>query len=132
MKHSIIISIISIILTAGLSATEVPQKPLRLPSGIIAKNLVSQFDLDKTDGLNALELSGAVGFLKAEHPFFSSSLDYTSTSGEESAPPRVAVGLVEGFDSDSDVQLTEEELTLAITYLRRLERGNRGLVALAE
>ena len=59
-------------------------------------------------------------------------LDFASSGLELSAPPRIAYGLVEGFDSDSDYQLTQEELTLAISYLRRLNRDSLNTVAMAD
>lgn len=119
-------------LAASLGATEVVNKPNWAPSAQVARDLVSKFDQDNSSGLDALELSDAMNFLSEQHPFLSSRLDYTATAGQVSAAPKVAVGLVEGFDSNGDVQLTREELSLAITYLRKLERDYRGLVASAQ
>ena len=48
--------------------------------------------------------------------------------------PKAAIHTVDNFEDRlySDVQLAEEELSLAISYLRRLNRGNRNLVAMAD
>ena len=132
MNRNTFITIIAILTITSLNAEEVSRRIGGLAAGQVAKTLVNQFDQDNTSALNALELSNAVDYVIRNYPFLTSSLDYSATAGEVSASPRIAVGLVDGFDSNNDVQLTDEELALAITYLRRLERDNRGLVAMAD
>ena len=132
MNKNIIIAIISTTISAGLCAGEFTQPTFWGSSGEVARNLVSAFDRDGSDALNSLELSGAVDFLSKVHPILNERLDYTNNRSEVSSAPKVAVELVNGFDADSDVQLTEEELSLAISYLRRLNRSARGIIAMAD
>ena len=132
MKNKIIIlSILAIFATSAASARKVLERDTFLSANHIAEKLVQAFDTDSSDALNKLELSAAVDYLSGSRPLLTVNLDYDRGNDEISAPPRIADNLVQGFDSDSDVQLTEEELTLAISYLRRLNRGNIALYAMA-
>lgn len=133
MKNNIIIlSILAIFATSAASAQEALERGFFSPAESIAQLLVATFDTDQSDALNKLELSAAVDYLSSSRPLLTNSLDYTTGTGEISAPPKIAYALVVGFDSDEDVQLTEEELTLAISYLRRLNRGSNTFFAMRD
>ena len=97
----------------------------------IASNMIQSFDSDESAALNKLELAGALEYLSEARPYVVDYLDFISSGDEQSAPPQIAYGLVEGFDSNSDYQLTKEELSLAISYLRRLNRDGMNTLAIA-
>ena len=133
MKQNILKLIVLTIFTTSLTIAQAQERISNpVPAERIATNMINTFDSDDSAALNKLELSGAIEYLSQVRPGIIHALDFVSLANEESAPPKIAYGLVEGFDSDSDYQLTREELTLAIDYLRKLNRNNLSAVALAD
>lgn len=132
MKKSIITIAILFTLASSAIFGQVAERAGSHSAEWIATNMIEAFDADESAALNKLELASAIEHLSQARPYLVHDLDFTASGLEMSAPPRIAFGLVEGFDSDSDYQLTREELSLAISYLRRLNQSSLDTVAMAD
>lgn len=130
-KNIITLTIIAIFATTAFSAQVDKVERNRISSQEMASNLIQEFDTDNSTALNQLELSGAITYLRYTRPIVNRRQGSNTVSPDLPNPPKIAVGLVDDFDVDSDVQLTEEELSEALAYLRELMRNNRDALVVA-
>jgi len=128
-KNIITLTIIAIFATTAFSAQVDKPQWNRISSEEMASNLIQEFDTDNSTALNQLELSGAITYLRYTRPITNRGQNANAVSSDLPHPPKIAVDLVDNFDTDSDIQLTEEELSEAIAYLRELNQNNRYSVA---